>query len=101
MKLDKNLWAEIENDEKIRSQVVLTVRLKQRIEAKRRLTGENLSQYLRKAALLRLTIEEKEKEKLEELAQLVVGSVSLENHPEWQTRKKLNKWLKELRQERN
>jgi len=99
MKLDKTLWQQIENDEKIRSQVILTASLKQWIEAKKRLTGETLSEYLRKAALLRLLAEEEDKKELERLAQLVVGSVNLKNHPEWKTQKKLQKWLKNLRKE--
>lgn len=99
MKLMRNVWAEIENDEKIRSQVVLTASLKQWIEAKRRLTGETLSQYLRRAALLRLLAEEEEKKELERLAQLIIGSISLDKHPEWKTKKSLQKWLKDLRKE--
>ncbi|MFC1790718.1 hypothetical protein ACFLZP_04530 [Patescibacteria group bacterium] len=89
----------IENDQKTRSQVVLTRSLKKLIEAKRRLTGETLSQYLRKAALLRLLSEEEEQAELDKLAKLVIGSVSLKNHPQWQTKAKLQGWLKKLRNE--
>jgi hypothetical protein len=73
--------------------------LKKAIEAKRRLTGESLSAYLRRAAVLRLLVEEEEKEELKRLAKIAIGSVSLKDHPEWKNKSKLQKWLKELREE--
>lgn len=89
----------IENDEKIRAQVILTVALKNLIEAKKRITGETLSEYLRKAALLRFLAEEEEEMELKKLANLVVGSVSLKKHPRWKTKKELQAWLRNLRKE--
>lgn len=89
--------SQLENDTKIRSQVVLTSSLKRVIEAKKRLTGETLSCYLRKAACLRILAESEEKKELENLAENIVGSVSLKNHPQWKNKKKLQEWIKDLR----
>ncbi|MBL7078321.1 hypothetical protein ISS42_01520 [Candidatus Shapirobacteria bacterium] len=94
----QNDWPQLEKDNKIRAQIMLTVSLKRLIEAKRRLAGENLSEYLRKAAWLRILSEEEEKKELKQLAKILIGSVSLKNHPEWQNKKKLGSWLKNLRE---
>lgn len=95
---NQNDWYKLEQDPKIRAQIMLTVALKRSIEAKRRLTGETLSEYLRKAAWLRILTEEEEKKELKQLANALIGSVSLKNHPEWRTKKKLQGWLKRLRE---
>lgn len=99
MRLNNYIWQSVENEEKIRAQVVLTAGLKRLVEAKKRLTGETLSEYLRKAVLWRLLAEDEEEQELTKLARLVVGSVSLKNHPEWRTKKKIGGWLKKLRRE--
>lgn len=83
----------------IRTQISLTPDIKKAIEAKKRLTGESLSAYLRKAALMRLMKEEDEKKELELLAKSVVGSISLASHPEWRTKKKVQAWVRKLRNE--
>lgn len=87
------------NQPTIRTQISLTPSLKKAIEDKRNITGESLSAYLRKAALLRLQLEEEEKKDLKELARIVVGSVSLKEHTEWQNKKKLKRWLTRLRKD--
>lgn len=84
----------------LRTQISLTPEIKKAIEAKRRLTGESLSAYLRQAAAIRLMIEIEEKEELKRLARVVIGSVNLKSHPEWQTKKRLTAWLNELRRDR-
>jgi len=99
MRLNGYVWPTIENDEKVRTQVVLTAGLRRLMETKRRLTGETLSEYLRKAALWRLLAEEEEEKELAKLARVVIGSVSSKNHPEWQTKGKIRGWLKRLRRE--
>lgn len=81
----------------IRTQISLTPEIKRAIEARKRLTGESLSEYLRKAALIRLMSEDEEDKELERLAQTVIGSVSLKDHSEWKTKKKVQKWLTSLR----
>lgn len=83
----------------VRTQISLTPLIKKAIEAQKRLTGESLSAYLRKAAVLRLLAEEEEKEELEKLAENLVGSVSLGKHKEWGTKRKLQKWLERIREE--
>lgn len=88
-----------EDQPTIRTQISLTPSIKRAIEAKRRLTGESLSAYLRKAALIRLLAEEEEEEDLKRLAKAVIGSVSLKNHPEWSTKTRIRCWLKALRKE--
>lgn len=83
----------------IRTQISLTPEIKRAIEAKKRLTGESISEYLRKAALIRLMAEEEEDKDLKRLTQALIGSVSLKNHPEWNTKRKVQKWLQKLRTE--
>lgn len=83
----------------VRTQISLTPLLKQAIEAKKRLTGESVSAYLRKAAVLRLLVEEEEKGELERLAENLIGSVSSGKHKEWRTKKKLQSWLERVRGE--
>lgn len=87
------------NQPTIRTQISLTPEIKQAIEAKKRLTGESLSAYLREAALMRMKTEEDKKKELEKLADMVVGSIDLKNYPEWRTKKKLQVWLRKLRNE--
>jgi hypothetical protein len=83
----------------IRTQISLTPLLKKAIEAKRRLTGESLSGYLRKAAVLRLLVEEEEKTELKRLAKAVIGSVDLREHPEWENKRKIQKWIRKIRED--
>lgn len=40
-----------------------------------------------------------DKSYLKQLAKVAVGSVSLNNHPEWKTKRKMNNWLRNLREE--
>ncbi|MFH1601439.1 MAG: hypothetical protein ABIB61_00595 [Candidatus Shapirobacteria bacterium] len=92
-------WTEVLNSPKIRTQVILTRLLKKIIDAQRKTTDESLSEYLRKAAYLRIVSEKAINQKLEGLANQLIGSVSLKSHPEWKTPRNLDRWLKNLRQE--
>jgi len=83
----------------IRTQISLTPTIKKAIEAKKNLSGESLSAYLRKAAVLRLLVEEEEKKELERLSEVLIGSVALREHKEWRTKRKMQKWLRRLREE--
>lgn len=56
-----------------RTQISLSPQLRKIIDTQRILSGESLSKYLRKAAVLRLALEEVEKKKLELIAETVVG----------------------------
>jgi len=40
-----------------------------------------------------------EKNKLKQLANLVIGSVSLKNHPEWGSKRKIARWVRKIRSE--
>lgn len=86
-------------DRHIRTQITLTSKIKELVEKEARKKQESLSEYLRKAALLRWLLESEEKESLQDVAQKVIGSVKLKLHPEWKSKRKLNKWLRNLRQE--
>lgn len=84
----------------IRTQISLTPTIKKAIEAKKRLTGESLSAYLRKAAWMRISAEEEEKKELKVLAQNFIGAGRWDkNHPCWRSQKAVNRWLKALRDE--
>lgn len=85
------------DDTTVRTQITLTAKLKQLIEQSSGKQGQSLSEYLRRAALLKLYIEEDEKGRLRELARRVVGTVDLEKHPGWRTKEKVNAWAKNLR----
>lgn len=89
----------LNNHPTIRTQISLIPEIKKAIEAKKRLTGETLSAYLRKAALIHLVAEEEEKKELENLAKAVIGCVSLKQHSEWSTKRKVQSLLRKIRTE--
>lgn len=82
-----------------RTQVMLTPELITMIEKARKIAGESRSAYLRKAALLRLSQEKKRKGILENLADTLIGSISLRRHPIWKDAPSIEKWLEETRSE--
>lgn len=88
-----------QNDKSIRTQITLTKKIKDLVEKEAKKKRESLSEYLRKAALLRWLVEREKKENLKEISQRVIGCVDLNKHPQWQTKDKLQKWLRQLRQE--
>ncbi|MBI3559133.1 ribbon-helix-helix protein, CopG family [Candidatus Gottesmanbacteria bacterium] len=90
-----------QNDKTVRTQISLTQTLKRLLEEKAILKGQSLSEYLRRAAMVSLILEEQDKQKLKNLANQVIGSVNLANHKEWATVKNLNSWIKNLRSEWN
>lgn len=84
----------------IRTQISLTRAIKKAIEIKARLLGESLSEYLRKAALIRLASEEEEEKELKTLARNFVGGSSwVKNHTNWATKKSAKPWSKKIRNE--
>lgn len=80
----------------IRTQISLSLALKQLIEAKEAVTGEGLSKYFRKAALIRLVLEETEQADLKLVADAVVGSVSLQNSG-WKNERDIAEWQRKER----
>ena len=84
----------------IRTQISLTGTIKKAIEVKARLLGESLSEYLRKAALIRLATEEEEEKELKTLARNFVGRSSWDkNHTNWATKERVKDWKKKIRRE--
>ena len=73
--------------------------LKKMIEEKAKKDNKSLSEYLRQAAVLSLVLEKKREDDLNQLAKRVIGSVDLSSNPNWRSRKKMDKWLKDLRGE--
>lgn len=61
-----------------RTQIILPKVLRLKIDRHRKIRGESLAQYLRKAAEERLTRQQKDKTDLKELAKQVIGSVKPE-----------------------
>jgi hypothetical protein len=47
-----------------------------------------------------LLLERQEQEDLEKLAKRVVGSISLKDHPEWSSKKKVYNWIRKIREEK-
>jgi metal-responsive CopG/Arc/MetJ family transcriptional regulator len=88
------------DDKAVRTQITLTDTLKSHIEDISKQRGESLSEYLRKAAIIRLLLERQEQEDLEKLAKRVVGSISLKDHPEWSSKKKVYNWIRKIREEK-
>ena len=88
------------DDKSVRTQITLTEQLKLLVEEMARQNGESLSEYLRKAAVIRLLVEETEKENLASLAKKVIGSINLDNHPEWKNKNDVYKWVRNLREEK-
>ena len=79
----------------VRTQISLTHAIKRAIEAKGRLLGESLSEYLRKAAVIRLLSEEEEKKELKMLANNFVGAGKWnKKHPHWKNKSAVHKWVR-------
>lgn len=87
------------DDKTVRTQITLTEKLKALVEKDALAKGESLSEYLRKAAIERLKSEEDDKKSREKLANEVIGSIDLKNHPVWKTKKGIYKWVRKLREE--
>lgn len=83
----------------LRTQVMLTPELIGKIDSARLRKRESRSAYLRKAALLRLIQEEKQREDLTKLADTLIGSISLKDHPVWKDASSIEKWKKDIRNE--
>jgi hypothetical protein len=83
----------------VRTQVILTPELISSIEKARKIKKESRSAYLRKAALLRLSQEKKQKANLAVLADSVIGSLSLRGHPVWSNEASVEEWHKSIRSE--
>lgn len=88
------------NDKTVRTQITLTQNLKALVTDMANERGESLSEYLRRAALIKLLLDKQEKEDLEKIAMRVIGSIDIKNHPEWSTKNKVYKWSRKIREEK-
>lgn len=79
-----------------RTQISLSTQLKALIKSQGALYGESLSEYLRKAALLRLALEEMERKELELTAEAVIGSIPKDKSG-WKKIKDVSKWQRQER----
>lgn len=87
------------SDKTVRTQITLTEELKDLVEEDAAIKGQSLSEYLRRAASLTLLLNSHNKPTGEELAKRLIGSIDLKKHPEWSTRQKINKWVRDQRAE--
>jgi len=83
-----------------RTQISLSPKLRELIDAQRLLWQESLSEYLRKAAILRIALEDLEKQDLSYLANAVVGQVSKKTSG-WKNIRDISLWQKKLRKDEN
>lgn len=81
-----------------RTQISLSPELKSLIESRGAALGESLSEYLRKAAILRLTLDEVDKRDLELLADITAGSVP-KSQSGWKNIKDVSRWQHNLRKD--
>jgi len=81
----------------MRTQIIIPQNLRNEIESARRVTGESLAEYLRKAVVERMQKEYKKKANLKKLAQEVVGSVKRSS---WEGIDVIE-WQRQIREDRD
>ncbi|OGM26153.1 hypothetical protein A3D00_02930 [Candidatus Woesebacteria bacterium RIFCSPHIGHO2_02_FULL_38_9] len=79
-----------------RTQISLSPELKALIEARIALSQESFSEYLRKAAIIRMILEDVEKNELALIAKTIIGSIP-KNKSGWKDIKDISKWQREER----
>jgi len=79
-----------------RTQISLSPDLKRLIEASGARLKESLSGYLRRAAILRMMLEDREKNDLEMVARTVVGSIT-KSKSGWSRIKNISSWQRQER----
>ncbi len=84
----------------VRTQISLSPDLKRLIETSGARLKESLSGYLRQAAILRLMLEDIEKNDLKMVAETVVGSVA-KSRSGWKQIKNVSIWQRQERQNEN
>ena len=83
-----------------RTQISLSVELKNLIQARGLILKESLSEYLRKAALIRMALEDVERKDLHLIAKSVVGSVDRKKSG-WHDVKSASSWQRGIRRDEN
>lgn len=81
-----------------RTQISLSPELKKLIESEGQLLKESLSEYLRKAAILRMVLDANKAKQLELVAEAVVGKVA-RNKSGWKDIKNISLWQSNLRKD--
>lgn len=94
-----NLHTFSDDNKGVRTQITLTQKLKTLVESASSLNGESLSGYLRKAALLRLKLEQQAHDERVKLAQKVIGSLKNTKNPLWKDKKSIYRWSRKIREE--
>ena len=84
--------------ENVRTQITLSKELKNRVETRAAAEGKSLAEYLREAAIYYLEQKIDNKRTRQQLADQVVGTLDLNNYPEWQTPEKVTDWVEDLRE---
>ena len=80
----------------IRTQISLSPELRKLIEMRGAVLNEGLSEYLRRAAVLRMAVEDMERNDLKLIAQTVIGSVP-KSKSGWKNVKNIGEWQRQLR----
>ena len=81
-----------------RTQISLSPALKKLVETRSIISNESLSEYLRRAAVLRMAIEDVERNDLKLIAQTVIGSVP-KSKSGWKNVKNIGEWQRKLRKD--
>lgn len=81
----------------LRTQISLSPQLRNLINIQKIYMGESLSEYLRKAAILRMVAENIEKKDLNLVAEAVIGKV-LKNKSGWKKIKDVPEWQRKERE---
>ena len=81
----------------LRTQISLSPQLRNLIDIQKVHMGESLSEYLRKAAILRMVAENIEKKDLNLVAEAIIGKV-LKNKSGWKKIKDVSGWQRKERE---
>lgn len=82
----------------VRTQISLSPELKKLIEMRGAVLNEGLSEYLRRAAVLRMAVDDIARNDLKLIAETVVGSVS-KSKSGWKNVRNIGKWQRKLRKD--
>lgn len=82
----------------IRTQISLSSELKKLIEMRGAVLNEGLSEYLRRAAVLRMAVDDVERNDLKLIAKTVIGGVS-KSKSGWKNVKNIGEWQRRLRKD--
>ena len=84
----------------LRTQILIPADLREKIDKHRMQKNESLSEYLRRAAKLRLQKTRDRNTDLETISNKVIGKLDLKKYPQWRDYNKIIIWQKSLRKDR-